>query len=747
MQLEFGAVPLIGCEDGTSTTTTYSNGQPAAPSPSRMLSRFAANILPMDHQNLCQYVELVRCHTAANGVILISEHYSRAYRNEVSRGHSIDFSYALSVIQQICDAVKFCHENRVVVGLLTLDNVLLHPKRDCFVKISQWGLYHVSGDNADVDYVIGSPWYLAPERMLNTKNRCAGSFKSDIWALGIIIVEIFARKSLSEIWGTKQILSVLSAIIKKAKEKSALPPLLDAIHFACAEISTQILPADIFPIVESCLSTLPSKRPSAKELLTVFTNLQTASSDSPSEVMSTCNNNNNGVINESIEEMKKRIRREELSEECFNRPVGELFFLWKLCGSTAENILINRGSIRMKPPVCAMPSVVLGDLQLYGNEEARKVQTTLEICILPSKNVKERLKSIPISELCQSIELESAHTEIQTRKISGLSQISREQTLVVKERDIDYQVVRMRLFSKLLAAYPYKVDVLRLEASKDIPPVYRAATWAALLNALDNKDEQQTFYQIDTFSEQVSDRQLQVDIPRCHQYDELMSSPVAHYKLKVLLKAWLQCQLNTTGYVYWQGLDSLTAPFLVLNFNKISIAFRCLTAFIDRYLHNFFLRDNSEVIQEYLTMFVLLLEFVDPELAAHLDSLDFHPQLYAIPWFLTCFAHVLPLHKLFHLWDSLLLADATFPLFIGIAVLIELRPQLIHAQFNDAILLFSDLPDISIDKVVANSLKFYQSIPVSCTHPRHSARHCLPNLRNLLNSLLNGIPIECETNT
>ncbi|KAI1732372.1 rab-GTPase-TBC domain-containing protein [Ditylenchus destructor] len=673
MELEFGAVPLIGCEDGTTTSqTTYSNGQPAAPSPSRMLSRFAANILPMYHQNLCQYVELVRCHTAANGVILISEHYTRAYRNEVSRGHSVDFSYALSVIHQICDAVKFCHENRVVVGLLTLDNILLHPKRDCLVKISQWGLYHVSGDNADVDYVIGSPWYLAPERMLNTKNRCAGSFKSDIWALGIIIVEIFAKKSLSEIWGTKQILSVLSAIIKKAKEKSALPPLLDAIHFACVEISTQILPSDIFPIVESCLNILPSKRPSAKELLTAFTNLQTASSDSPSKFMNTNHNNNNSVFDESIEEMKKRIRREELSEECFNRPVGELFFLWKLCGSNAENILINRGSIRMKPPVCAMPSVVLGDLQLYGNEEARKVQTTLDICILPSKNVKERLKSIPISELCQSIELKFAHTGIQTRKTSaesGLSQIGREQTLVVKERDIDYQ------------------------------------------------------------------------------YDELMSSPVAHYKLKVLLKAWLQCQQNTTGYVYWQGLDSLTAPFLVLNFHKISIAFRCLTAFIDRYLHNFFLRDNSEVIQEYLTMFVLLLEFVDPELAAHLDSLDFHPQLYAIPWFLTCFAHVLPLHKLFHLWDSLLLADATFPLFIGIAVLIELRPQLIHAQFNDAILLFSDLPDISIDKVVANSLKFYQSIPVSCTHPQHSARHCLPNLRNLLNSLLNGIPIECQTNT
>lgn len=89
---------------------------------------------------------------------------------------------------------------------------------------------------------------------------------------------------------------------------------------------------------------------------------------------------------------------------------------------------------------------------------------------------------------------------------------------------------------------------------------------------------------------------------------------------------------------------------------------------------------------------MLLVEFIDPDLVNHLQALDFLPQLFAIPWFLTCFAHVLPLHKLFHLWDALLLADATFPLFIGVSILTQLRPQLINAQFNEAILLFSDLP-------------------------------------------------------
>lgn len=54
-----------------------------------------------------------------------------------------------------------------------------------------------------------------------------------------------------------------------------------------------------------------------------------------------------------------------------------------------------------------------------------------------------------------------------------------------------------------------------------------------------------------------------------------MTSPVAHYKLKILLKSWLISQTEKdTGYVYWQGLDSLAAPFLILNFNDIGFCFK-----------------------------------------------------------------------------------------------------------------------------------------------------------------------------
>ena len=62
--------------------------------------------------------------------------------------------------------------------------------------------------------------------------------------------------------------------------------------------------------------------------------------------------------------------------------------------------------------------------------------------------------------------------------------------------------------------------------------------------------------------------------------------------------------------------------------------------------------------------------------------------------------------KSFQLWDALLLADSSFPMFVGVSILTDsrLRELLMRAQFNDAILLFSDLPDVPIDRVVGNAV-------------------------------------------
>ena len=212
------------------------------------------------------------------------------------------------------------------------------------------------------------------------------------------------------------------------------------------------------------------------------------------------------------------------------------------------------------------------------------------------------------------------------------------------------------------------------------------------------------------------DRQIEVDIPRCHQYNELLASPQGHRKLKRVLKAWV---MSNPQLVYWQGLDSLCAPFLLLNFNNESLAWACLSKFIPKYLYNMFQKDNASVIQEYLAKFSHLQAFYDPVLFNHMDEIGFIPDLYAIPWVLTMFSHVFPLHKIFHLWDTLLLGNSSYPLCVGLAILLQLRSQLLESQFNECILLFSEMPSVDIDIVVSQSKLISNCVPPSLLYRAH----------------------------
>lgn len=80
---------------------------------------------------------------------------------------------------------------------------------------------------------------------------------------------------------------------------------------------------------------------------------------------------------------------------------------------------------------------------------------------------------------------------------------------------------------------------------------------------------------------------------------------------------------------------------------------------------------------------------------------------------------VFPLHKILHLWDKLLLGDSSFPLHIGLSVLTQLRDKLLGSGFNECILLFSDLPEVDIEKCVISSTETYNRTPRSITARKH----------------------------
>ncbi|KAF9902414.1 hypothetical protein EC991_004961 [Linnemannia zychae] len=300
--------------------------------------------------------------------------------------------------------------------------------------------------------------------------------------------------------------------------------------------------------------------------------------------------------------------------------------------------------------------------------------------------------------------------------VTGLPPLAQQPTktrvkvpLSIREKDLGYQYQRLSMFTDLLLQYPASRTEILHHSKIDIPPLLRGKVWAAILGVVG--DYQQVYSDYDKYTEKSTDRQIELDVPRCHQYNQLMFSPSGHEKMKRLLKCWVEANEHL---VYWQGLDSCCAPFLTLNFNNEALAFSCIQKFLPKYLKDMFLHDNSKVIHEYLAVFRHLLSYHDPELSSHLDHIRFIPQLYAISWFMTLFTHIFPLDKIYHLWDKILVGPSSLPLFVGIAILQQFRQELLQSEFNEAIGIFSEsFPEMDIEKCIETALAMCRVTPPS----------------------------------
>jgi hypothetical protein len=176
-----------------------------------------------------------------------------------------------------------------------------------------------------------------------------------------------------------------------------------------------------------------------------------------------------------------------------------------------------------------------------------------------------------------------------------------------------------------------------------------------------------------------------------------------------VLKSWMAQYPNLR---YWQGVDSIAAPLLALFWPDEALTFAVLGALTARYAHGFFLPDNTACLNLYLATFCQLINFHDPELASHLDTIGFTPDHYLVPWFMTLFAHVLPMEQLYRCWDMMVQGPSAFPLFIAVAVMISLRDILLARDVTGCMMFFSNVLTIDMDEMMRLSL-----ITLECTPP------------------------------
>uniref|UniRef100_A0A671WZQ6 TBC domain-containing protein kinase-like protein n=1 Tax=Sparus aurata TaxID=8175 RepID=A0A671WZQ6_SPAAU len=646
-----------------------SNGLPLTPNSIKILGRFQI-LKTVTHPRLCQYVDISR--GKHERLIVVAEHYESSLSHFQKQGKTASPEKVLQIAYEVLEGLEFMNKHGMVHRALSAHNVLMDCKGN--VKLAKFGLYHMTDHGADVDFPIGYPSYLAPEVIAQGSFHPSDSShdeaplpsgpKTDVWSLGVLLFELCAgRRLLQNIDISERLKFILTL------------GCMDDIVTVLAEehgcLDTIKLPEDISDLCKAFIK------------LAVFPVLCVCSSEDDDE--------------------------DYLSE----RAIDEVYHLWCLAGGDLEKELTNKEIIQSKPPICTLPNFVLEDGESFGQGRDRSfllddTTVTLSLCQL-----RNRLKDVA-GEAYYPL-LEDEQSSLPQSNSSNELSATVTLPLIIRERDTEYQLIRIILFDRLLKAYPYKKNLVWKEARVDIPPLVRGLAWAGLLGI--EGDIQAKYESIDKDTPIPTDRQIEVDIPRCHQYDELLSSPQGHIKFRRVLKAWV---VSHPDLVYWQGLDSLCAPFLYLNFNNEALAYACMSAFIPKYLYNFFLKDNSHVIQEYLTVFSQMIAFHDPELSNHLNEIGFIPDLYAIPWFLTMFTHVFPLHKIFHLWDTLLLGNSSFPFCIGVAILQQLRDRLLANGFNECILLFSDLPEIDIERCVRESITLFCWTPKSATYRQHA---------------------------
>ncbi|KAF4529438.1 hypothetical protein B566_EDAN003534 [Ephemera danica] len=610
-RVQFGAMTFFA--QSHTVDTCGSNGLPLTPNSISILGR-SQYLKALHHSNLCSYIDIIR--GKHERISVVCELHRESLADLVAAGKKWDPTQIIQILYQIVKGLAYLESHNIVHRALNPTNILIGNNREA--RIFNYGLYYMTGGGKLVSFPIGHPKYLAPEVLLaGPRSTQSSSCKADVWALGLIGAELCLVEAPSPPPSAGGSVAQLARSVRRVLsllkcEGSVLERLA---RETATESALNALPKDLRSLLETCLKITPSDRPTPTELLQhpAFQNLQTETNAEPKL---------NGTI-----EVKNR---DYVSE----RSLSEIYFLWQLAGGDVH--------AELKHPATLLDPRVVP---------------------LPMDALYQRLAHVPPESFFPLIETQEIGTWGPSCDTASLP-------LVIRERDTEYQLHRIILYDRLLKAWPHQQARLIREARQDVPPFFRGSVWAALLNV--RGDVEGRYIALDKETPTPTDRQIEVDIPRCHQYDELLSSSVGHAKFKRILKAWV---VGHPQYVYWQGIDSLCAPFLYLNFNNEAQAYACLAAFVPKYLQGFFLQDNWAVVQEYLAVFARLTAFHEPVLAAHMRSIGFVPELFAIPWFLTMFSHVFPLHKILPLWDRLLLGNSSFPLFVGVGILRHTTPR------------------------------------------------------------------------
>lgn len=496
-----------------STVSYGSNGLPATPNSISIIGYFKSNIENVDNRFLIKYLDCYR--NKDETITFVSEFY------EQDNDYEIDYD---QLIYCLVNGLYYLHfELDTVHGFIHPSNVIRDHNSD--FKLNDWPFNSVTlfGKLLDVQsFLPKNLQFLSPERIINLNLK--PSKKSDVWSLALTILFLIDNN------------------IKLPKNPADFL-LCKTSKDVLRVLAAKNIPAKYEKFFNLALEPLIEKRCSIDSLLDLVKELN---------------------LDNEFSTIKDNLSIDKSTSHLDNLSIKELYYFWKLSKGYRKKIEFND----FKLSIFNLPNLVkLNQLNYTIHTSDNGIQNNSncidQIAFMPSNDqtvvdllddLLERLNSLdrtifyPIlfthlkGKSPESFLNNKHHLERDKESILNLP-------LIIKENDFEYQVERTLLFKRLVNEQPFTKERLKEEAKIDIPPFFRAQIWASLLQV--KHKELYLYRRIIKETNINTDRQISVDIPRCHQYNELLSSPSGHLKLKRILKAWLKH--NEDKYVYWQG--------------------------------------------------------------------------------------------------------------------------------------------------------------------------------------------------
>jgi hypothetical protein len=147
---------------------------------------------------------------------------------------------ALEIARQLCAGLAAAHDKGVLHRDLKPSNVMLDGQGRA--RITDFGLAVRPGDESDEGRIIGTPAYMSPEQLAGR----AATVKSDLYALGLVLYEIFTGKKAFE----------AATLAEWKRQHTQEPPTAPSSHI------TDVDPA-VERVILRCLEKDPRQRPAS----------------------------------------------------------------------------------------------------------------------------------------------------------------------------------------------------------------------------------------------------------------------------------------------------------------------------------------------------------------------------------------------------------------------------------------------------------------------------------------------------